>query len=153
MLDLNLDAFTFTSTDPHMTRFSAFKGKRLVIYFYPKDNTPGCTLEARDFTRLGAEFAALNTVVIGISRDSCESHDRFIQQQALSFVLISDPNDVLGKAFGVIKEKSLFAKTFLGIERSTFLFDEQGHCRQEWRKVSAKGHAETVLEAVRSLGP
>jgi peroxiredoxin Q/BCP len=148
---INLSQFTFTSTDPTIVSFDAFSGKKIVLYFYPKDNTPGCTLEGRDFTTLLPEFEACNTVIIGVSRDSCECHQKFQSKQGLSFLLISDPDDQLGNAFKVIKPNSLFAKTFLGIERSTFLFDETGHCRKQWRKVTVKGHAEAVLDAAQQL--
>ena len=150
-LHIDLSQFTFTSTDPNITTFDVFFGKKIVIYFYPKDNTPGCTLEGRDFTALLPEFDACNAVIIGVSRDSCECHHKFQSKHGLSFLLISDPDDQLGNTFKVIKPNSLFAKTFLGIERSTFLFDEAGHCRKQWRKVKVKGHAEAVLEAARQL--
>lgn len=151
MFSIDLNAFHFESTDPKVRSFHDLAGKRIVVYFYPKDNTPGCTLEGRDFTALLPEFEKHNTIILGVSRDSCECHQRFQQKQGLSVILISDPNDVLGNAFQVIKQKSLFAKTFLGVERSTFLFDEQGHCRHTWRKVKVTGHAASVLEAVKKL--
>ena len=151
LTEIDLSQFTFTSTDPNIVKFDTFAGKKIVLYFYPKDNTPGCTLEGRDFTALLPEFTALNTVIIGVSRDSCVSHKKFQTTQGLSFLLISDLDDQLLNAFKVIKPNSLFAKTFLGIERSTFLFDEMGHCRKAWRKVKVKGHAEAVLDAVRKL--
>lgn len=146
---VDLSTFSFQSTDPNITSFDAFAGKKIVLYFYPKDNTPGCTLEGRDFTRLLPEFEALNTVIIGVSRDTPECHQKFQTKQGLSFLLISDPKDELGNAFKVIKPNSLFAKTFLGIERATFLFDKTGHCRKQWRKVTVKGHAEEVLKAIK----
>ena len=151
MFSIDLSPFTFSCTDPNISSFNDLLGQRMVIYFYPKDNTPGCTLESKDFSALLADFKKENTLILGVSRDSCASHAKFQQKQGLSVILISDPDDVLGNAFQVIKQKSLFANTFLGVERSTFLFDEKGHCRHVWRKVKVTGHAAAVLETVRTL--
>ncbi len=146
-----LPSTVFESTDPYITTFQDLRNLRVVLYFYPKDNTPGCTLESRDFAALKPQFDEHRTVIVGVSRDSCQSHQRFKEKQGLPFILISDKKDELGNYFEVIKKKSLFAKTFLGIERATFLFDEQGHCKQAWRNVIVKEHAQEVLDAVKAL--
>lgn len=127
------------------------KGKNYVFYFYPKDSTPGCTQEGGDFRDLYSQFQKLNTEIFGISRDSLKSHENFKAKQDYPFELITDPDEVLCKLFDVIKLKNMYGKEFLGIERSTFLVDEKGKLRNEWRKVKVKGHAEEVLEAVKSL--
>ena len=124
---------------------SAYRGKQLVIYFYPKDSTPGCTTEAMQFRDLHAQFAASGTQLFGLSRDSLKSHERFKASQALPFDLISDGDETLCRMFDVIKTKNMYGKTVLGIERSTFLIDSQGILRHEWRKVKADGHAAAVL--------
>lgn len=127
------------------------KGKNVVIYFYPKDNTPGCTIESKGFRDHLKEFEALNTVVVGISRDSIQSHCKFIEKQSLNFPLISDEDESICKLFDVIKEKSMFGKKYMGIVRSTFLIDDKGLLQQEWRKVSVTGHVAKVLAAVKAL--
>ena len=123
-----------------------------LLYFYPKDDTPGCTLEGHDFTALHAAFTALDTLVLGVSRDSMASHESFKAKQAYSFDLLSDQDEQLCKLFDVVKLKNMYGKQVLGIERSTFLIDKQGVLHQEWRKVKVDGHAEAVLEAVKALG-
>ncbi len=130
---------------------SALKGKNVVVYFYPKDMTPGCTTEARDFTALKAGFDAANTVVIGISKDSPERHDKFIAKHDLKIRLASDEDGTSLDDFGVWKEKKLYGRTFMGILRSTFLIDGAGVIRAVWPKVKVKGHAEAVLEAAKEL--
>lgn len=125
-------------------------GKKAVIYFYPKDNTSGCTREAEDFRHLHEMFQKYNTAIVGVSRDSVRSHENFIKKYDLPFSLISDGDETLCNAFGVIQEKSMYGRTYMGIVRSTFLIDEEGKLLEEWRKVRVKGHAETVLEAVKS---
>lgn len=127
------------------------KGKRVVLYFYPKDNTPGCNKEAEGFRDYHEQFLALNTLVIGLSKDSVKSHDKFVAKFDLPFTLISDEETTLINAFGCWKEKSMYGKTFMGIERSTFLIDEKGVIHKEWRKVKVPGHVEEVLEAVKML--
>lgn len=127
------------------------EGKKIILYFYPRDNTPGCTLEATDFTRLKTEFEALNAMVIGVSRDSVKSHKNFCIKKELSILLLSDPDEVLCKAFDVIKLKKNYGKEYMGIERSTFVLDEDGKIINEYRKVKTKGHAEAVLEYVKSV--
>lgn len=128
-----------------------FEGSHLVLYFYPKDSTPGCTLESQDFRDLHAKIRKAGAQVIGVSRDSVTSHEKFKAAQKLPFELLSDADEKLCRAFDVIREKNMYGRTVLGIERSTFLIDRKGVLRREWRKVKVKGHAEEVLEAIRSL--
>ena len=124
-------------------------GKWSVLYFYPKDATPGCTTEGLDFTAAHAQFAALGADIFGVSRDSLASHERFRDKQGFVFALVSDEQEVLCQAFEVIKEKNLYGKVSLGIERSTFLFNPQGAVVREWRKVKVDGHVAEVLEVLR----
>ncbi|MEA3182549.1 MAG: thioredoxin-dependent peroxiredoxin [Gammaproteobacteria bacterium] len=126
-------------------------GEKLVIYFYPKDMTGGCTKESQDFRDLYEAFRKAGVNVIGVSRDSVKSHDKFIDKEKLPFPLLSDVDEKLCKQFDVIQEKSLYGRKYLGIERSTFLLDGTGILRREWRKVKVPGHAEEVLEAAKSL--
>ena len=126
-------------------------GKKLVIYFYPKDMTGGCTRESQDFRDLYEAFRKAGVNVIGVSRDSVKSHDKFVAKEGLPFPLLSDAEEKVCKLFDVIQEKSLYGKKYLGVERSTFLLDGTGILRREWRKVKVPGHAEEVLEAAKSL--
>ena len=126
-------------------------GKNVVIYFYPKDATPGCTTEAQDFRDLMHEFAQLNCEIFGVSRDSLNSHEKFKANECLPFELLSDVDEALCQAFDVIKMKNMYGKNVMGIERSTFLFNAQGQLQQEWRKVKAQGHAAIVLAALKQL--
>jgi peroxiredoxin Q/BCP len=126
-------------------------GTKLVIYFYPRDNTPGCTQESEAFRDLHAQFKKTKTIVIGISPDSVLSHQKFKSKFSLPFDLLADPERTICNLFDVIKEKSLYGKKYMGVERSTFLIDEKGVLRQEWRKVKVTGHAEAVLTAARAL--
>ncbi|TVP89925.1 MAG: peroxiredoxin [Thioalkalivibrio sp.] len=128
-----------------------FSGRRLVLYFYPKDATPGCTSESRDFAAQQAEFEAENTAIIGVSRDSVRSHERFRDKEGLPFDLLSDADEALCEAFDVMRMKNMYGKQVRGIERSTFLIDENGVLRREWRKVKVPGHVAEVLAAVREL--
>lgn len=130
---------------------SAIQGKKLVIYFYPKDNTPGCTSEAGDFRDLHAEFEKAGAVILGVSRDSLRSHEGFRAKLGLPFNLLSDPNETLCELFGVMKLKNMYGKQVRGIERSTFLIDGSARLVREWRGVKVPQHAAEVLEAVRSL--
>ena len=130
---------------------SALRGKAVVLYFYPKDNTPGCTTQAQQFRDLHAEFVKAGAVIFGVSRDSLKSHEGFKAKLGLPFELISDIEGVLCRMFDVVKNKMLYGKKVLGIERSTFLIDAQGILRQEWRAAKADGNAATVLEAVKAL--
>src|SRR5579862_8881008 len=126
-------------------------GKKLVIYFYPKDMTAGCTRESQDFRDLATAFRKAGTQIVGVSRDSVASHEKFTTKEDLPFPLLSDTDEQICKLFDVIKEKSLYGRKYLGIERSTFLLDGKGVLRHEWRKVKVPGHAEEVLEAAKSL--
>ena len=126
----------------------SFKGKNVVLYFYPRDDTPGCTTEAVDFTALAESFAEQNAVVIGVSKDSVAKHDKFIAKHDLGVILASDENGSVCETYGVWVEKNMYGRTSMGIERATFLIDPDGVVAQVWRKVKAKGHAQAVLEAL-----
>jgi thioredoxin-dependent peroxiredoxin len=126
-------------------------GNAVVIYFYPRDNTPGCTKEGESFTEHHAKFKKAGAVILGISPDSVASHEKFKQKMAFPFELLSDPEKKVCKLYDVIQEKSMYGKKYLGVERSTFLIDGKGVLRQAWRKVKVDGHAESVLAAVKSL--
>ncbi|MDX8401333.1 MAG: peroxiredoxin [Mariprofundaceae bacterium] len=132
-------------------KLSDLRGRWVVLYFYPKDNTPGCTNEAKDFRDLLPAFEAEDGVVLGVSRDSVASHKRFAERQALNFTLIADEDEALCRAFDVIRPKKLYGRAFMGVERSTFLIDPEGIVRHEWRKVRVKGHAGQVLETLKEL--
>ncbi|MDI3261522.1 MAG: peroxiredoxin [Fulvimonas sp.] len=129
-------------------RLSDFKGRWLVVYFYPKDATSGCTLEAQSFRDLYPEFRRRGAEIIGVSRDSVHSHARFAAKQALPFTLIADTDERWCRAFDVLHEKVLYGKRHLGVVRSTFLIDPEGHLVREWRNVKVPGHAQAVLEAI-----
>lgn len=126
-------------------------GTKFVLYFYPKDNTPGCTTEGLDFARLHPDFLASGTKVFGVSRDSVKSHEGFKCKQAFPFELLSDPDEALCTLFGVMKLKNMYGKQVRGVERSTFVFDAEGRLVREWRGVKVNGHAQEVLDFVRSL--
>jgi len=130
---------------------SKLSGKNVVIYFYPKDNTPGCTIEAKDFRDNMVEFDKLNTEIIGISKDSLKSHDKFSNSCCLPFKLASDENSKVCEEYGVWKQKSFMGKKFMGIERSTFLIDKNGKIAKIWRNVSVLGHVKEVLKEVKKL--
>jgi peroxiredoxin Q/BCP len=130
---------------------SALRPGKVVIYFYPKDDTPGCTLEAQDFNARLAEFTAAGATVIGISKDSVKSHDKFCKKHGLSIVLASDETGTTCEDYGVWLEKSMYGKTYMGIERTTVLIDGTGQVARVWNKVSVKGHADEVLAAVKAL--
>ena len=144
-------AFSLPATGDQTIALKDLKGKNLVLYFYPKDSTPGCTTEGQDFRDRYAEFQKLNTEILGVSRDSLKRHENFKAKQGFPFALLSDEEELLCNKYYVIKEKKLYGKTHMGIERSTFLIDANGVLRAEWRKVKVKGHVEEVLEAVRQL--
>lgn len=140
------------STDGGGTvRLSELSGSPVVLYFYPKDDTPGCTLEAIEFTALGPEFAALGAKVIGISPDSPKSHDKFKQKHELTVQLAADVDKEVVNRYGVWVKKSRYGREYMGVERTTFLVGPDGRIKVTWPKVTAKGHAEAVLEAVRQL--
>jgi len=143
--------FTADATRDKKIQLKELRGKNIVIYFYPKDSTPGCTTEGRDFSALHAKFRRQKTVIFGVSRDSLASHEKFREKQGFLFDLISDPDEKLCKQFDVIQEKSLYGRKFMGVVRSTFLIDNNGKLRQQWRGVKVKGHAEEVLAAVKAL--
>ena len=142
--------FTCAATGGQTVELKALRGKKVVLYFYPKDATPGCTTEGQDFRDLHGKFRRQNAVIFGVSRDSMTSHNKFKEKQKFPFELLSDPDEKLCRRFDVIREKSLYGRKFMGIERSTFLIDEQGKLRQEWRKVKVQGHAAAVLDAVKN---
>ncbi|HEY1076135.1 MAG TPA: peroxiredoxin [Fontimonas sp.] len=132
-------------------KLRALKGEALVLYFYPKDNTPGCTQEGQDFRDLYKDFRKAGAQVLGVSRDSVRTHDNFIAKQGFPFALLSDADEALCQALDVIREKSLYGRKYMGVDRSTFLFDAKGVLRAEWRNVKVKGHAAEVLAAVKAL--
>ena len=144
-------AFTLPATGG--TDFSLYpiRSRSLVVYFYPKDNTPGCTTEAQQFRDLYAEFRKAGSEIVGISRDSIKSHENFKSKFSLPFALLSDADEVACNIFGVIKQKKLYGKDVRGIERSTFVLDGNGVIRMEWRGLKADGHAQEVLESVLSI--
>ena len=142
--------FKAAATGDQTIRLKDLRGKKVVIYFYPKDATPGCTTEGQDFRDLHTRFKRANTVILGVSRDNIASHEKFKAKHKFPFELLSDPDERLCKQFDVIKEKSLYVRKFMGIERSTFLIDEDGKLRAEWRKVRVNGHAAQVLDAVKA---
>lgn len=143
--------FTSPATGDNEISLSDLKGKKVVIYFYPKDNTSGCTTEGQNFRDAYAEFTRAKTVILGVSRDTVRTHENFKAKQEFPFDLLSDQEETLCQLFGVMKEKKLYGKTHMGIERSTFLIDEKGTLMQEWRKVKVAGHVDEVLEAVKAL--
>lgn len=139
------------STDGSTMKLSELRGERVVLFFYPKDATPGCTLEGQDFRDLHARFRRRKTRVFGISRDNLASHDKFREKHSFPFHLLADESEKACKAYDVIKEKNMYGKKVMGIERSTFLIDENGVLQREWRKVTVDGHAAEVLAAVSEL--
>ncbi|HMN71379.1 MAG TPA: peroxiredoxin [Rhodoblastus sp.] len=132
-------------------KLADFKGRKLVLYFYPKDDTTGCTQEAKDFSALAGEFDKAGASVVGVSPDSAKKHDRFKARHELAVALLSDESTATLEAYGVWKEKSMYGRTYMGVERTTFLIDGKGVVRQIWPKVKVAGHAAAVLEAVRGL--
>ncbi|MDU1053073.1 MAG: peroxiredoxin [Clostridium baratii] len=137
--------FNLMGSDNKEHKLSDYRGKRVILYFYPKDNTPGCSLEAQDFKNYHQKFLDNNTVILGVSRDSLKSHDKFITKYELPFVLLSDENEEVCKLYEVLKEKNMFGKKVFGIERSTFIIDEEGKIKDIYRKVKVKGHVESLL--------
>jgi len=143
--------FELPATGDREISLSDLRGKRVVVYFYPKDNTSGCTLEGQDFRDRINTFKRRNTMILGISRDSIKSHENFKAKYEFPFDLLSDADETVCKLFDVIKEKNMYGRKVMGIERSTFLIDDQGVLRTEWRKVKVDGHVDTVLEAIKEL--
>ena len=143
--------FTATATNDSVFSLSENMGKNIVIYFYPKDNTPGCTKEGEDFRDQFEEFISNNTLVVGVSRDSVKSHDKFICKYNFPFDLIADEDEAVCQLFDVIKEKNMYGRKYMGIERSTFLINTNGILVDEWRKVKVKGHVEKVLDALNNI--
>ena len=142
--------FKGESTGASIVDLSKLKGKKVVLYFYPKDNTPGCTTEGQNFRDLYQEFVKENALIYGLSRESIKSHENFIEKQSFPFDLISDPDEKICNQYDVIKQKSMYGRKYMGIERSTFLIDEKGILIQEWRKVKVSGHAEEVLITIKT---
>jgi len=143
--------FRLPATSNKEVQLSALRGWHVVLYFYPKDATPGCTLEGQQFRDMIEEFKAEKCMILGVSRDSVKSHENFKTKECLPFELISDENEELCRLFDVIRMKNMYGKQVLGVERSTFLIDKDGVLRNEWRKVKVDGHAEAVLFAVKQL--
>ena len=151
MLDQPIPEFSVAATGGESISSTALKGYKVVLYFYPKDSTPGCTTEAQQFRDLHDKFVKAGAMILGVSRDSIKSHENFKAQFGLPFDLLSDSDETLCNQFGVIKMKNMYGKQVRGIERSTFLIDARGVLRHEWRGVKADGHAAAMLEAVKTL--
>ena len=142
--------FTLATDGGGSLTLSSLQGKNVVLYFYPKDDTPGCTKEAIGFTEALSDFEAENTVIVGVSPDTAAKHDKFKAKHDLGITLVSDPEQVAANGFGVWVEKSMYGKTYMGVERSTFLIDPEGKIAEIWRKVKVPGHVDAVLERVKS---
>ncbi len=151
MAEKKIQDFELAATGGGAFKLSAQQGKKVVVYFYPKDNTPGCTLEGQEFRDLYPAFQKTNSIVVGISRDSVKSHEGFKSKQAFPFELLSDPDETVCEQFGVRKLKNMYGKQARGVERSTFVFDASGKLAREWRGVKAPGHAAEVLAFVETL--
>lgn len=143
--------FQAQATNGQAVSMAALKGQQVVVYFYPKDNTPGCTTQGQDFRDHVASFQVANTVIFGVSRDSLKTHENFKAKQSFPFELISDKDEALCQLFDVIKLKKLYGKEYLGVDRSTFLIDKNGVLRHEWRGVKVPGHVAAVLEKAQAL--
>ncbi|TXI26072.1 MAG: peroxiredoxin [Nitrosomonas sp.] len=151
MLANPIPDFELESTEGKPFRLTDYRGKKLIIYFYPKDDTPGCTTESQQFSHLYEQFKALNCEVVGISRDSIKSHENFREKLGLPFDLLSDSNETVCNRFEVMKLKNMYGKQVRGIERSTFVIDEQGKLIREWRGVKVPGHVDEVLSFIKTL--
>ena len=151
MLDTKVPDFSMPATSGQTFNLAAQAGKIVVIYFYPKDSTPGCTTEGQQFRDLYDQFVAADTVILGISRDSVKSHENFKAKQAFPFELGSDADEAVCSIFGVMKMKNMYGKQVRGVERSTFVIDRNGVLRREWRGVKVPGHAQAVLDFVKTL--
>ncbi|HCP28482.1 MAG TPA: peroxiredoxin [Pseudomonas sp.] len=150
-LDQPVPEFTAQATSGQTVSLSALKGRQVVVYFYPKDSTPGCTTQGQGFRDQHGAFEAANTVVLGVSRDGMKSHENFKAKQGFPFELISDKDEALCQLFDVIKLKKLYGKEYMGVDRSTFLIDKDGVLRQQWRGVKVPGHVDAVLAAAQTL--
>ena len=146
-----IPAINALTTEGRIWRLKESLGHKIVLFFYPRDMTPGCTIEAQQFRDLHKSFIRANTLILGVSRDSCASHIKFSFKESLKYELISDTDEKLCDLFDVIREKNMYGKKVFGIERSTFLIDKKGYLAQEWRTIKAEGHAETVLAATKAL--
>ena len=152
MIEINKKVANFTG-ESTAGEFSLekYSGKNLVIYFYPRDNTPGCTDEGLDFGKLYPEFKKHNTEVVGISRDTLKSHEKFSEKFGFPFPLVADPEEIICNLFGVMKDKNMYGKKVRGIERSTFIFDKNSVLKHEWRKVKVPGHVDEVLDTIKNM--
>ncbi|MBA1277495.1 MULTISPECIES: peroxiredoxin [Pseudomonadaceae] len=150
-IDQPVPPFQAQATSDTLVSLDTLKGKQVVLYFYPKDNTPGCTTQGQGFRDLQPEFSEANTLIFGVSRDSLRTHENFKAKQAFPFELICDKTEELCQLFDVIKLKKLYGKEYMGVDRSTFLIDRDGILRQEWRGVKVHGHVEAVLQAAQAL--
>jgi peroxiredoxin Q/BCP len=150
-LDRKVPDFSLPASGGKPWKLSALSGRNVVVYFYPRDNTSGCTQEGIDFRDLYAQFRKAKTEVVGVSTDTLASHEKFVSKYEFPFLLLSDESQKACQLFDVIKEKSMYGRKFMGVERSTFLVDSKGVLRREWRKVKVTGHAAEVLEAARQL--
>ena len=146
-----VSAFKLPATGEQTISLSSLKGKNIVLYFYPKDNTPGCTTEGQDFRDSFAKFKRQNCVILGVSRDTVRTHENFKEKHQFPFDLLSDTEEELCNLFDVIKLKNMYGKKLLGVERSTFLINDKGVLKQEWRKVKVRGHVDEVLAAVKLI--
>lgn len=151
LLGQTIPSFELPSTSGGSVSLDGLRGKKVVLYFYPKDATPGCTIEGHDFSKLLPEFEREGAVVYGISRDTLDSHQSFKEKECFDFDLLSDVDETVCKIFDVIKEKNMYGKKMMGIERSTFVIDPAGRVAAEWRKVSVDGHAQEVLEKIKAI--
>ena len=147
----NAPDFTLAADGGGTARLADYRGKKLVLYFYPKDDTSGCTMEAKDFNTLKPEFDAANTVIVGVSPDTAQSHDKFKAKYGLCFPLAADPDKTMLQAYGVWAEKSMYGRKYMGVERTTVLIDAEGRIAQVWPKVKVPGHAAAVLAAAKAL--
>lgn len=147
----NAPNFSLPSDEGTEISLSELKGKNVVLYFYPKDDTPGCTIEAQDFTRKLKDFEKLDAIVLGVSKDSVKSHCKFIEKYSINFNLLADEKQEACKNYDVIKEKSMMGKKYMGIERSTFLINKLGKISKIWREVKVNGHVDEVLESLKEL--
>ena len=151
LLGKNCPKFKAECTSNKILSNNDFEGQNLVIYFYPKDSTPGCTTEGQEFRDQYKIFKKYNTEIIGVSRDSIKSHENFKLKQSFPFELLSDPDEKVCKAFDVMKLKSMYGREYIGVDRSTFIINDKGKVVREWRSVKVKGHVDEVLEAVKEL--